>query len=45
MPPMLAMRVSGSSATLNAVRTRSESLSRCDSTDSFEPSSASATSL
>ena len=45
MPKMLASSVSGSSATLNAVRTRSDSFSRCDSTDSFESSSASTTSL
>ena len=40
-----AMSVSGRRMTDAAVRTRSESFSRCDSTDSFVDSSASATSL
>ena len=45
MPNTDASSVSGSIATLNAVRTRSDSFRRWESTDSFESSSASATSL
>ena len=45
MPQMLAIRVSGRITTLKAVSTRSTSLTRWESTDSFVTSSASTTSL
>ena len=45
MPHRLAMKVSGRTTTLNAVSTRSTSLTRWEITDSLVSSSASTTSL
>ena len=45
MPNVEAMSVSGRITTLNAVRTRRTSLTRCESTDSFVDSRPSTTSL